>query len=277
MKKFLIAAGVLALTTLMAACGAGDDGLGDVLVISREAGSGARGAFEEMAEVEDIVAYSQIGVGSNGVLTTVEQNPSAIGYVTYGLIGGRGVRAVPVDGVPFSGAAALDGSYPFAIGFHMAYHLEDVSDEARTFIDWVSSPAGQAVVAAQEYVPTNPSATLGGGNSNGGTIVVAGSTTVTPVAQALADAFMAAHPGYIVEVQGIGTGGGMTATAEGTAHVGLASRNLNAGELETLGYVTFAIDGLAVIVHADNDISGLTFEQVQAIFRGELTDWSDLD
>ena len=276
MKKFLIAASVLALSAIFAACGS-DDGLGDVLVISREAGSGARGAFEEMADVQDIVSYSQIGVGSNGVLTTVEQNPSAIGYVTYGLIGGRGVRAIPVDGVPFSGAAALDGSYPFAIGFHMAYHLEDISEAARTFIDWVASPAGQAVVTNNEYVPTNPGATLGGGNSNGGTIVVAGSTTVTPVAQALADAFMAAHPGYIVEVQGIGTGGGMTATAEGTAHVGLASRNLNAGELETLGYVTFAIDGLAVIVHEDNDIAGLTFDQVQAIFRGELTEWSDLD
>lgn len=125
----------------------------DIIVVSRESGSGARGAFESMAGVADDVMYSLVGTGSNGVLTSVEQNQHAIGYVTYGLIAGRNVSALSVDGTPFSGAAAADGSYPFAIGFHMAFQLAGVSTQTQTFLDWVMSPAGQAIVAAEEYVP----------------------------------------------------------------------------------------------------------------------------
>jgi len=125
----------------------------EIIVISRESGSGARGGFESMADVADEVAYSLIGTGSNGVLTSVEQNANAIGYVTYGLIAGRNVSAVSVDGILFSGAAAADGTYPFAIGFHMAFQLAGVSAQTQSFLNWVMSPAGQAVVAAEEYVP----------------------------------------------------------------------------------------------------------------------------
>jgi len=125
----------------------------EIIVVSRESGSGARGGFESMADIADEVAYSLIGTGSNGVLTSVEQNVNAIGYVTYGLIAGRGVSAVSVDGIPFSGAAAADGTYPFAIGFHMAFQLAGVNEQTQTFLDWVMSPAGQAVVEAEEYVP----------------------------------------------------------------------------------------------------------------------------
>lgn len=125
----------------------------EIIVVSRESGSGARGAFESMAGVTDDVMYGLIATGSNVVLTSIEQNPNAIGYVTYGLIGGRNVSAVSVDGIPFSGAAAADGSYPFAIGFHMAFQLAGVNAQTQSFLDWVMSPAGQAIVAAEEYVP----------------------------------------------------------------------------------------------------------------------------
>ena len=126
---------------------------GEIIVVSRESGSGARGAFESMADVVDDVFYSLIGTGSNGVLTSVEQNSNAIGYVTYGLIADRNVSSVAVDGTVFSGEAAANGSYPFAIGFHMAFQLAGVNDATQSFLNWVMSPAGQAVVAAEEYVP----------------------------------------------------------------------------------------------------------------------------
>ena len=125
----------------------------EIIVVSRESGSGARGSFESLADIADEVAYSLVGTGSNGVLTSVEQNVNAIGYVTFGLIAGRNVSDVSVDGVPFSGAAAIDGSYPFAIGFHMAFQSAGVSEQTQTFLHWVMSAAGQAVVEAQEYVP----------------------------------------------------------------------------------------------------------------------------
>ncbi|MCL1996411.1 MAG: phosphate ABC transporter substrate-binding protein [Defluviitaleaceae bacterium] len=125
----------------------------EIIVISREAGSGARGSFEALANVADEVSYFQIANGSNGVLTTVEQNPNAISYVTYGLLVGRSVTAVSVDGIPFTGEGAFDGTYPFAIGFHMAFQRAGVSSAAQTFLDWVMSPAGQAIVVYEEYVP----------------------------------------------------------------------------------------------------------------------------
>lgn len=127
----------------------------NIIVVSREAGSGARGAFEDLANIADQVAYDLIGTGSNGVLTSVEASQWAIGYVTYGLIAERGVSALSIENQPFSGAAALSGDYPFAIGFHMAYQSAAISEAARTFLDWVMSPAGQAVVSEQDYVAVN--------------------------------------------------------------------------------------------------------------------------
>ena len=107
-------------------------------------------------------------------------------------------------------------------------------------------------------------------------IVVAGSTTVAPLAQALADAFMATHPTYDVEVQSMGTGAGMTATTEGVADIGLASRLLNPDELANLAYATFAIDGIAIAVHPDNQVADLSFDQLQQIFLGQITNWSQV-
>jgi phosphate transport system substrate-binding protein len=129
----------------------GDDA--EIIVISRESGSGARGAFESMADIADEVTYGLIGTGSNGVLTSVEQNVNAIGYVSYGLVAGRGVSAVSVDGIPFSDSAAADGTYPFALEFHMAFQLAGVNEQTQTFLDWVMSSDGQAIVEAEEYIP----------------------------------------------------------------------------------------------------------------------------
>lgn len=125
----------------------------DIIVVSREAGSGARGSFESLAGVTDEVYYMLIGVGSNSTVTHIEQNRHAIGYVTYSIVETRSVNSVSVGGVAFSSESALSGDYPFAIGFHMAFDIEGVSPETQIFLDWVMSPAGQAVVAEAEYVP----------------------------------------------------------------------------------------------------------------------------
>ena len=125
----------------------------EIIVVSREAGSGARSSFESLAGVTDDVAYMLIGIGSNGVLTSVDQNVNAVGYAAYGLVAGRNTSAIAVDGISFSNATAIDGSYPFAIGFHMAFPSTGVSASTQVFLDWVMSPAGQAVVADYNYLP----------------------------------------------------------------------------------------------------------------------------
>ena len=124
-----------------------------IFVISREDGSGARTAFEDMLGVRDDVDYILIGIGSNGVLSSVEQIDQSIAYATVGLVEARAVRALSVDGVHFSMENALEGLYPFAIGFHMAFLREGVSPATQTFLNWVMSVDGQRVVLEQEYVP----------------------------------------------------------------------------------------------------------------------------
>lgn len=124
-----------------------------IFVVSREDGSGARTAFEDMLGVRDAVDYILIGIGSNGVLSSIEQIEHAIGYATVGLVEARDVRALSVDGVQFSMENALEGLYPFAIGFHMAFQREGVSPAAQTFLNWVMGVQGQQVVFAMDYVP----------------------------------------------------------------------------------------------------------------------------
>lgn len=126
---------------------------GEILVVSREAGSGARSSFESLANVSDEVDYILIGTGSNVVLTNIEQIPNSIGYVTYGLIEGRSVNALSVNGFNFSSETALSSEYPFAIGFHMAFPQNGVSTATQTFLNWVMSSEGQAIIELEEYIP----------------------------------------------------------------------------------------------------------------------------
>ena len=112
-----------------------------------------------------------------------------------------------------------------------------------------------------------------------GEISVAGSTSVQPLAEVLGEAFMAAHPQVVVNVQGGGTSVGVKSAGEGTVDVGTASRDLKPEELQQfpdLKVFTIARDGIAVVTHPQVPVEGLTKEQVKKIFAGEITNWSEV-
>ena len=112
-----------------------------------------------------------------------------------------------------------------------------------------------------------------------GHLQLAGSTTVQPLAEKLAEAFMELNPEAVIEVQGGGSSVGITSAGEGTVDIGNASREIKSSELEAfpnLQVFTIAYDGIAVVTHPDTVIPTLSLEQVRSIFAGEITNFSQV-
>jgi len=250
---------------------------GPIDVISREAGSGTRGAFIEVLGIEEggvdrtyVEAVIQTGTGA--VITAVAGNESAIGYISLGALRDD-VRAVPINGVAASATNVQNGSYSLFRNFNLAAPRE-LSPLAQDFLDFILSAEGQAVVAAG-YISAVDNAPAFTGGELSGNLEITGSTSVAPLMERLAQAYMDITSGVNIEVHSSGSGAGITDAIEGRADFGLSSRELRPSELESVNNVLIAHDGLAVIVHNSNNVSSLTPEQVRDIFIGELSRWDD--
>lgn len=251
-------------------------------VVSREDGSGTRGAFIEIVgilekdadgnEVDRTYEEAIIQNGTDAILTTVAGDEYAIGYISIGSLNDS-VKAVKIEGVEPTSETVQNGSYKIARPFNVAYKGE-LSGLAKDFMDFILSAEGQQIVVDKGYVQvlTNPAAYAGGVQS--GSLVVAGSTSVTPVMEKLAEAYQALHSGVTIEIQSTGSSAGMTSAMEGTAELGMASRELKDSEKAELNYNAIAIDGIAVIANRANPIDDLTMDEVKAIYIGEATEWN---
>ena len=275
------AVGVFAL----AGCSSGGDAAssdgvtqGAISVISREDGSGTRGAFTELFEIEDAdgndaTAASAVVTNSTSVMmTTVAGDPSAIGYISLGSLNDT-VKAVLIDGVAPSAEGIKDGSYKVARPFNVVAG-ENVSDVAQDFLGFVMSSDGQAVVD-EDYVSIVENAQPYSASGKSGKVVVAGSSSVTPVMEKLAEAYEALNPEVNVEVQQSDSSTGIQSAIDGTCDLGMASRELKDSELsQGVKPVVIAMDGIAVVVNKDCAVDSLTSDQVKGIFTGEISDWS---
>lgn len=257
-----------------------------ISVISREDGSGTRGAFIELFGVEQKDADGNkvdntteeaiITNNTEVMLTTVAGSEYAIGYVSLGSLNDS-VKAVSIDGVEPSVEGIKDGSYAIARPFNIATK-DGLSDVAQDFVNFIMSADGQSIIEGKGYIPVNDAAEAFESNGAEGKVVVAGSSSVTPVMEKLKEAYEKANGGKItVEVQQSDSTTGITSAAEGICDIGMASRELKDEETkENLTATEIARDGIAVVVNNDNDIDELTSDQVKAIFTGETTDWEDL-
>ena len=256
-----------------------------VNVLSREDGSGTRGAFIELFGIEekdadgnkvDNTTEEAIITNSTSVmLTSVASDEYAIGYVSLGSLDDT-VKAVSIDGAEATVENIKNGTYTIARPFNIATKGE-VSDIAQDFINYIMSAEGQAVITENGYIGSDDAAAF---ESNGATgkVTVSGSSSVTPVMEKLKEAYEKANGGKItVEVQQSDSTTGITSAAEGICDIGMASRELKDEETsENLTATEIARDGIAVVVNNDNDIDDLTSDQVKAIFTGETTEWEDL-
>ena len=254
----------------------------EITVVSREDGSGTRGAFIELTGVEqkdengektDLTTVEAIITNSTEVMmTTVAGDENAIGYASMGSLNDT-VKAVQVNGVDPTAENVKNGTYELARPFNIAT-LGDVSDVAQDFINFIMSAEGQAVIEEKGYIKIDENAAPFESNGATGKIVVAGSSSVTPVMEKLQEAYLAVNSGAEIELQESDSTTGMTQTIDGTCDIGMASRDLKDSELEAgLVSTSIALDGIAVIVNNANDVNDLSTDDIAAIFKGERTEW----
>ena len=257
---------------------------GPITVISREDGSGTRGAFIELFGIEvkndagekvDMTTDdAEITNSTSVMMTSVAGNTEAIGYISLGSLNDT-VKAVKIDGAEATVDNIKSGTYKIARPFNIATKGE-VSDVAQDFIKYIMSEDGQKVVEDNGYISQgNDGAYESAGLS--GKVVVGGSSSVTPVMEKLKEAYVALNPDVTIEVQQSDSTTGMTSAIEGVCDIGMASRDLKDSEIEKgLTGTTIAMDGIAVIVNNDSPVEELSSDSVKSIYTGEITDWADV-
>lgn len=257
---------------------------GPITVISREDGSGTRGAFIELFGIEvkndagekvDMTTDdAEITNSTSVMMTSVAGNTEAIGYISLGSLNDT-VKAVKIDGAEATVDNIKSGTYKIARPFNIATKGE-VSDVAQDFIKYIMSEDGQKVVEDNGYISQgNDGAYESAGLS--GKVVVGGSSSVTPVMEKLKEAYVALNPDVTIEAQQSDSTTGMTSAIEGVCDIGMASRDLKDSEIEKgLTGTTIAMDGIAVIVNNDSPVEELSSDSVKGIYTGEITDWADV-
>ena len=289
LKKIVTVILALVMVFSLAACGNGgsDDGAdggakaSPISVISREDGSGTRSAFTELMgilvdDVDHTTVNAEISQSTSVVVTTVAGNPKAIGYISMGAMSDA-VKAMKVDGVEATTENVKAGTYPVSRPFALCTNGQ-LTDVAADFIDYILSAEGQAIVAAEGYITVDDAApSYETKDGLEGRIVLAGSTSVAPVMQVIADSYKALYADVEIEIQQTGSGAGITSTIEKACDIGMSSRALKEEELaQGLTETTIAMDGIAVIVNNENAAEDLTSEQIRQIFTGEVTDWNQV-
>lgn len=250
-----------------------------ISVISREDGSGTRGAFVELMgiledDVDNTTASAEITNSTSVMMTTVAGNKDAIGYVSLGSLSSD-VKAVQVDGVDATVENIVNGSYTVSRPFNIVTG-ETVTELAQDFINYILSDDGQAVISGEGYIPVSEGQTYEAAGLSG-TISLAGSTSVAPVMEVLAEQYMALNPEVTIEIQQSGSSAGITSTIEGACDIGMSSRELKDSETsEGVAATRIAMDGIAVIVNNENAVTTLTSEQIKNIFTGAVTNWSEV-
>lgn len=276
----------IAMAAMMAAC-AGTTAMaaaqGDITICSREDGSGTRGAFIELFGIEEKDAdgnkvdntteAAKITNSTSVMMSTVEGDVNAIGYISLGSLNDS-VTTLKIDGAEATAENILAGTYKVVRPFNIATTAE-VSDAAADFIAYIMSTEGQQVITDEGYISVGEGEAFAGGDVEG-KVVVAGSSSVTPVMEKLAEAYQAVNDQVEIEVQQSDSTTGMTSAIDGLCDIGMASRELKDSELESLTPTVIAQDGIAVIANNESGVTELTSEQVKAIYTGEITTWEEL-
>ena len=253
-------------------------------VISREEGSGTRGAFVELTGVEEKIdgvkvdqttLDAEIASSTSVVITTVEGDKNAIGYISLGSLSDK-VKAIEVDGVYPTTESVKSGEYKISRPFVMAY--KTLSETAEDFLKFVMSSNGQDIVAKKGYIRVDDSNKYTYESSKkSGSVTISGSSSVYPVMEVLVEAYMALNPDVKVTLMQSDSTTGINDAISGKSDIGLSSRNLKASELEKgLEYNVMAMDGIAVIVNNENAVKGLSSETIRDIYKGLVTTWAGL-
>lgn len=284
MKKKIVgilAAAVIGTTAFATVASAAS---GTINVISREDGSGTRGAFIELFGIQEekdgekvdmTTVDASITNSTSVMMTTVAGDENAIGYISLGSFNDT-VKAVKIDGAEATAENVASDTYKVSRPFNIVTG-EKASEAAQDFVNYIMSEEGQQIVEDNGYIKADAEAKPYEAADVEGKVVVAGSSSISPVMEKLKEAYEAVNKNVTVEVQQSDSTTGVTSAAEGICDIGMASRELKDEETEmNLTATVIAKDGIAVVVNNENEVEDLTSDQVKAIFTGETTEWEDL-
>lgn len=291
MKKLLC--GILAGTVLalsFAGCNTSDSDsdkgtdnsgvTGEITVVSREDGSGTRSAFTELLGIIDeqendaTTETAEITNSTSVMITTVEGNKNAIGYVSLGSLSDT-VKEVKVDGVEGNAENVKNSTYKISRPFNLAYYDGKLSKVAQDFVDFIMSSDGQQIVDKEGYISIEEGTPY---KSTGlsGKVTLAGSTSVAPLINVIADEYKKLNPDVSVEIQESGSSAGIQSAMQKAVDIGMSSRELKDDEAKTLVTKQIAMDGIAVVVNKENKVDSLTSDQIKSIYLGETTTWDEV-
>ncbi len=288
MKKLLsIGLASILLLGALAGCGSAQKAAGNdtISVLTREEGSGTRGAFIELLGIEQKdadgnktdkpIATAETTNSTSVMITTVEGNKSAIGYISLGSLDKSKVKDLKVDGVEATAENVKNGTYKVARPFNIATK-GDVSGVASDFIKFILSEQGQQIVEKKGYISEGNTGAYEAANLSG-TVKIGGSSSVTPVMEKLKEAYVKLNPNVTIDVQQNDSSSGMKGAIDGIYDIGMASREVKDSEKESgLNPTKIAMDGIAVIVNKANALDDIKSEQVTEIYTGGLTKWSEI-
>ena len=284
MKKLAVILMVSAVILSLSFASGASETNSKINVISREEGSGTRGAFVELTGVEEKIdgvkvdqttLDAEIASSTSVVITTVEGDKNAIGYISLGSLSDK-VKAIEVDGVYPTTESVKSGEYKISRPFVMAY--KTLSETAEDFLKFVMSSNGQDIVAKKGYIRVDDSNKYTyESNKKSGSVTISGSSSVYPVMEGLVEAYMALNPDVKVTLMQSDSTTGINDAISGKSDIGLSSRNLKASELEKgLEYNVMAMDGIAVIINNGNAVKSLSSETIRDIYKGLVTTWAGL-
>ena len=254
------------------------DAASTITAVTREEGSGTRGAFTELFGVVDeddndmITLDAQTTNSTSVMMTTVSENEYAIGYISLGALDESLVKAIKIDGVDATAENIENGTYKVSRPFNIAVSNNLDNPVATDFISFIMSTEGQAVVSEEGYIPV-ADVTDYAGSAPEGSCVVGGSSSVTPLMEKLIEAYAEVNPNASIELQQSDSTTGMTSAIEGSYDIGMASRELKDEEAAELTGTVIATDGIAVIVNQNNPTEDMSVDQVKSIYLGDVTTW----
>lgn len=259
------------------------DSSNDITIVSREDGSGTRGAFIELFGIEEkkdgekvdmTTDDAQITNSTSVMLTTVAGDDYAIGYVSLGSLNDT-VKALKIDGEEATEQNIKDGKYKICRPFNIATKKGADNEVAKDFIAYIMSKEGQQVISDNGYIGDD-SAEAYAGSKPFGKAVVGGSSSVSPVMEKLIEAYKKVNTGAEIELQTTDSTTGMTSAIDGSYDIGMASRELQDEEKDKLDSQVIATDGIAVIVNKNNTTDELSSDQVKTIYTGDATTWDEV-
>lgn len=259
------------------------DSSNDITIVSREDGSGTRGAFIELFGIEEkkdgekvdmTTDDAQITNSTSVMLTTVAGDDYAIGYVSLGSLNDT-VKALKIDGEEATEQNIKDGKYKICRPFNIATKKGADNEVAKDFIAYIMSKEGQQVISDNGYIGDD-SAGAYAGSKPSGKAVVGGSSSVSPVMEKLIEAYKKVNTGAEIELQTTDSTTGMTSAIDGSYDIGMASRELQDEEKDKLDSQVIATDGIAVIVNKNNTTDELSSDQVKTIYTGDATTWDEV-